>query len=149
MRIKKNVPKIDRKRDYDMKLCKLLNEYSSVLIVEADHVGSTQLAAVRTGIRGESELLMGKNTLIRRCIKVHAEATGNDNKAMENWLPMALTGVPRAWLLGLPESSVASWEELHDLFLAHHVAPVPPVVAALLGGSQAPPSDRHVKPFFC
>ncbi|XBI00874.1 hypothetical protein VPH35_129784 [Triticum aestivum] len=78
MRIKKNVPKIDRKQDYDMKLCKLLNEYYSVLIVEADHVGSTQLAAVRRGIRGESELLMGKNTLIHRCIKVHAEATGND-----------------------------------------------------------------------
>ena len=60
---------------------------------------------------------------------------------------MALTGVPRAWLLNLPASSVASWEELRDLFLAHYATPVTPAVAALLGGSQAPPSSRHVKLF--
>ena len=61
---------------------------------------------------------------------------------------MALAGVPHVWLLNLPTSSVASWEELRDLFLAHYTAPAPPVIAALLGGSQAPPSDRHAKPFF-
>ena len=73
---------------------------------------------------------------------------GGDDKVMANWLPMALTGVPRAWVLNLPASSMASWEELRNLFLAHYAAPTPPVVAALLGGSQAPPSDRHAKPFF-
>ena len=72
-----------------------------------------------------------------------------DDKVMANWLPMALSGIPRAWLLSLPASSVASWEELRDLFLAHYTVSVPPVVAALLGGLQAPPSDRHTKPFFC
>ena len=61
---------------------------------------------------------------------------------------MALIGAPRAWLLNLSTSSVASWEEIHDLFLAHYVAPVPLAVAALLGGSQAPPSDRHIKQFY-
>lgn len=72
---------------------------------------------------------------------------GGDDQVMANWLPMALAGVPRAWLLNLPESSVASWEELRDLFIARFAAPAPPAVAALLGGSQAPPSDRHVKQF--
>ena len=67
---------------------------------------------------------------------------------MANWLPMDLTGVPRACLLNLPTSSVASWGELRDLYLAHYAAPAPPVVAALLGGSQVPPLDRHTKPFF-
>ena len=43
--------------------------------------------------------------------------------------------------------SVASWEKPHDLFLARHAAPASSVVAALLGGSQAPPSSHHVKPF--
>ena len=38
---------------------------------------------------------------------------------------MALTGVPRIWLLNLPTSSVASWEELRNLFLAHYAAPAP------------------------
>ena len=66
---------------------------------------------------------------------------------MANWLPMALTGVPHAWLLNLPGSTVASWEELRDLFAARFAAPVPHTVAALLGGSQALPSHHHVKPF--
>ena len=73
---------------------------------------------------------------------------GGDDKVMANWLPMALTGVPRAWLLNLPRSTVASWEELRGLFAARFAAPAPYAVAALLGGSQAPPSDRHAKPFF-
>ena len=61
---------------------------------------------------------------------------------------MALTGVPHAWLLNLPESTVASWEELRGLFASRFAAPTPHAVAALLDGSQAPPSDRHTKPFF-
>ena len=28
---------------------------------------------------------------------------GGDDKVMANWLPMALTGVPRAWLLYPPD----------------------------------------------
>ena len=74
---------------------------------------------------------------------------GGDNLVMANWLPVALTGVPRMWLLHLPASSVVSWGELCSLFLAHDAAPALPVVAALLGGSQAPPTSRHVKPFVC
>ena len=44
-------------------------------------------------------------------LRVYAEAiwaTGADKKFMANWLPVALTGVPRAWLVNLPEPSVAS-----------------------------------------
>ena len=69
------------------------------------------------------------------------------DEVMANWLPMALTGAPRAWLLNLPGSTVASWEELRGLFSARYAALVHHAVAALLGGSQAPPSDRHIKPF--
>ena len=72
-----------------------------------------------------------------------------DGRVMANWLPMALAGVPRMWLLHLPVSSVGSWEELRGLFLAQHAAPAPPVIVPLLGGSQAPPTRRHVKPFVC
>ena len=43
---------------------------------------------------------------------------GGDDRVMASWLPMALTGVPRMWLLHLPAASVASWGELRDLFLA-------------------------------
>ena len=72
---------------------------------------------------------------------------GGDDKIMANWFPMALAGEPRAWVLNLPGSTVASWGELHDLFAARYALQVHHAVAALLGGSQAPPSDHHVKPF--
>ena len=75
------------------------------------------------------------------------KAGGND-KVMANWFPMALTGVPRVWLLNLPTSFVGSWDDLRNLFLTHYAASAPPVVAALQGGSQVPPSDSHAKPFF-
>ena len=41
-----------------------------------------------------------------------------DDRVMANWFPMALTGVPRMWLLHLPPASMASWGELRGLFLA-------------------------------
>ena len=33
---------------------------------------------------------------------------GGDDRVMANWLPVALTGIPRAWLLHLPTASVTS-----------------------------------------
>ena len=68
---------------------------------------------------------------------------------MANWLPMALAGEPRTWLLNLPKSTMASGEELRDLFTARCALPAHHAVAALLGGSQAPPSERHIMSFLC
>ena len=75
------------------------------------------------------------------------EARGDD-RVMANWFPMALTDVPRMWLLHLPTASVTSWGELRGLFLPQYAAPAHPVIAALLGGSQAPPCDCHIKQFY-
>jgi large subunit ribosomal protein LP0 len=69
--------KAEKKIAYDKKLCQLLDEYTKVLVAVADNVGSKQLQDIRRGLRGDSIVLMGKNTLIRRCIKVHADKTGN------------------------------------------------------------------------
>ena len=66
---------------------------------------------------------------------------GGDDKVMANWLPMALAGAPSTWRLHLSESSIATWEELCDLFVTCFGEPSATIVAALLGGSQAPPSD--------
>ncbi|KAG1331864.1 60S acidic ribosomal protein P0 [Cocos nucifera] len=83
--------KADKKLEYDKKLCRLLDEYSQVLIAAADNVGSNQLQNIRKGLRGESVVLMGKNTLMRRCIKVHSEKTGN--KDCLNLLPLLVGNV--------------------------------------------------------
>ncbi|XP_039142383.1 60S acidic ribosomal protein P0-like [Dioscorea cayenensis subsp. rotundata] len=83
--------KAEKKVQYDKKLCRLLNEYTQVLIVAADNVGSNQMQNIRKGLRGDSIVLMGKNTLIRRCVKLHAENTGN--KALLNLLPLLVGNV--------------------------------------------------------
>ena len=66
---------------------------------------------------------------------------GGDDKVMANWLPMALASEPCAWLLNLPGSMVAPWEELRDLFTARYAVPAHHVVAALLGHARAGGSD--------
>ncbi|RWW20739.1 hypothetical protein GW17_00015132 [Ensete ventricosum] len=84
--------KAEKKVLYDKKLCGLLDEYSKVLIAVADNVGSNQLQNIRKGLRGDSIVLMGKNTLIRRCIRIHAEKTGNKNYL--NLLPLLVVRSP-------------------------------------------------------
>ncbi|XP_030450968.1 60S acidic ribosomal protein P0 [Syzygium oleosum] len=78
--------KADKKIAYDSKLCNLLDEYSQILIVAADNVGSNQLQNIRRGLRGDSIVLMGKNTMMKRSIRIHAENTGNN--AFLNLIPL-------------------------------------------------------------
>lgn len=70
--------KAEKKIAYDSKLCQLLDEYNQILIVAADNVGSTQLQSIRKGLRGDSVVLMGKNTMMKRSIRIHADNTGNN-----------------------------------------------------------------------
>jgi large subunit ribosomal protein LP0 len=84
--------KAEKKVAYDKKLCQLLDEYTKVLIAVADNVGSNQLQEIRKGLRGDSIVLMGKNTLIRRCIKVHADNTGN--KDFLELMPLLVVSSP-------------------------------------------------------
>jgi len=75
------------KKDKDVyfkKLIRLLNEYPKIIIVGADNVGSAQLAKIRRAIRGRGEILMGKNTMIRKAIRGHLE----NNKSLEALLPL-------------------------------------------------------------
>ncbi|KAK4376085.1 hypothetical protein RND71_006762 [Anisodus tanguticus] len=72
------VTKAEKKVNYDKKLCKLLDTYQQILIVGADNVGSNQLQMIRKGLRGDSVVLMGKNTMMKRSIRIHAENTGNN-----------------------------------------------------------------------
>ncbi|KAK3228615.1 hypothetical protein Dsin_000496 [Dipteronia sinensis] len=78
--------KTEKKAVYDSKLCQLLDEYSQILIVAADNVGSNQLQNIRKGLRGDSVVLMGKNTMMKRTVRIHADKTGNN--AFLNLLPL-------------------------------------------------------------
>nr|ABA98154.1 retrotransposon protein, putative, Ty3-gypsy subclass [Oryza sativa Japonica Group] len=46
-------------------------------------------------------------------------AAGGDNKAMANYLPVALADSARSWLHGLPRGTIGSWAELRDHFIAN------------------------------
>jgi len=63
--------KAQRKNRYWARLSGLLEEYSKVLIVTADNVGSSQMQTIRKALRGQAVLLMGKNTMMRKAIRDH------------------------------------------------------------------------------
>ncbi|XP_058748180.1 large ribosomal subunit protein uL10-like [Vicia villosa] len=83
--------KAEKKISYDAKLCQLLDEFSQILIVNADNVGSKQLQSIRSGLRGDSVVLMGKNTMMKRSVRMHAEKTGNN--AFLNLIPLLVGNV--------------------------------------------------------
>jgi len=79
--------KIDRKTwkgQYFKKLEEYITEYPKVLIVAVDNVGSRQMQEIRQTLRGHGEVLMGKNTLIRKCLRGLIEK----HPDLENLMPV-------------------------------------------------------------
>eukprot|EP00884_Botryococcus_braunii_P003330 jgi/Botrbrau1/12999/Bobra.384_1s0023.1 len=75
--------KLEKKEEYDNKLCSLLDTYDRCFVVHADNVGSKQFQDIRRGLREHSVVLMGKNTLMKRCIRLYCERTSD-----EKWPPL-------------------------------------------------------------
>jgi len=71
------------KSNYFLKLLTLLDEYPKFFIVGADNVGSNQMQQIRIALRGTAEVLMGKNTMMRKAIRGHLDS----NPALEKVLP--------------------------------------------------------------
>jgi len=65
------------------KMIRMLNEYPKCFIVGADNVGSSQMQKIRISLRGEAEILMGKNTMMKKVIRSHLE----NNPDLANLLP--------------------------------------------------------------
>eukprot|EP00727_Mastigamoeba_balamuthi_P000550 m51a1_g10492 putative 60S ribosomal protein P0 (316) ;mRNA; f:73517-74464 len=75
--------KKERKAPYFEKLVQLLDEYPRILIVECDNVGSNHMQRIRTALRKDAVLLMGKKTMMRKAIRDHVE----QNPHLEHLLP--------------------------------------------------------------
>lgn len=58
-----------RKQDYFARLEKYFTDYSAVILVNADNVGSQQFHQIRMSLRGKAVILMGKNTMMRRAMR--------------------------------------------------------------------------------
>ncbi|KAL9677314.1 hypothetical protein QQ045_005542 [Rhodiola kirilowii] len=114
--------KADKKIAYDRKLCQLLDDYSQILVVAADNVGSNQLQMIRKGLRGDSLVLMGKNTMMKRSVRLHSEKTGNND--FLNLLPLLQGNVGLIFTKGdLKEVSeeVAKYKVCVLIFILCHV----------------------------
>lgn len=71
----------EEKVAYAARMNDLLSKYSRILVVEADNVLSGQMHDVRLALRGRAEIIMGKNTLMRKVIKMRLE--NNETPANE------------------------------------------------------------------
>lgn len=63
----------ERKAEYFEHMKELMTTYTKCFIVEIDNVGSMQLQQTRMSLRGTAEVLMGKNTMMRKCIREFVE----------------------------------------------------------------------------
>uniref|UniRef100_A0A1I8AJV9 60S acidic ribosomal protein P0 n=1 Tax=Steinernema glaseri TaxID=37863 RepID=A0A1I8AJV9_9BILA len=71
------------KANYFVRIVELFEEYPKCLIVGVDNVGSKQMQEIRANMRGTAEILMGKNTMIRKAIRGHLQ----NNPDLEKLLP--------------------------------------------------------------
>jgi len=59
----------ENKSAYFDKLSQLMEAYPSIMIVNVDNVGSNQMHQIRQALRGKGQILMGKNTMVRRAVR--------------------------------------------------------------------------------
>lgn len=110
-----------RKVEYFEKLENLLSTYNKMFLVEVDNVGSNQMQQIRIALRGQGEILMGKNTMIRKIFKIFLKK--NPGHPYEQLLPLIKGNVGFVFTTG----DVA---EVRTLIEANRV-PAPARVGAL------------------
>jgi len=69
----KKAAKLNRKKAFFERLQQYLEEYPKAFIVLADNVGSSQMQRIRKALRGKAAVLMGKNTMMRKAIRMVLE----------------------------------------------------------------------------
>lgn len=62
-----------KKLAYRKRLESYLAEYANILIIKIDFVGSAQMQSCRMKLRGQAQMLCGKNTIIRKVISDNLE----------------------------------------------------------------------------
>jgi len=70
------------KANYFTKIISLFDEYPKCLLGGVDNVGSKQMQEIRAAMRGHGEILMGKNTMIRKAIRGHIQQNPNLEKLL-------------------------------------------------------------------
>jgi large subunit ribosomal protein LP0 len=64
---------LKKKQVYFEKLINLIQAHPNILVVHADFIGSKQMQMVRIELRAIATVLMGKNTMIRTCLRMNKD----------------------------------------------------------------------------
>jgi len=67
----KKVSKKEKKQKYFERFLQTAEQYPKCFIVSADNIGSNHMQKIRSALRGKATLLFGKNTLIRKAIRMN------------------------------------------------------------------------------
>jgi len=67
----------ERKAEYFERMKVMLGQYTKIFMVTCDNVGSKQIQQIRASLRGKAEILMGKNTMMRKVLNSYLEDDPN------------------------------------------------------------------------
>jgi large subunit ribosomal protein LP0 len=102
----------EKKDVYFKRMEALLGNYTKVFVVKVDNVGSQQLQLTRKQMRGTAEVLMGKNTLMRKVFRAFLDK--HEGHPLNNLLPKCAGNVGFVFTNGeLPK--------VRDMILANRV----------------------------
>jgi len=102
-------------------MTRLLSTYTKVFVVSVNNVGSQQMNSTRKSMRGVAEILMGKNTLMRKVLKEFL--TNNPGHFYTNLEPLLAGNVGFVF-------TNADLPKVRDLILANRI-PAPARVGAI------------------
>jgi len=80
------MPSRERKNEYFIRVKQMFADFSKILIVGCNNVGSKQFQQIRMALRGKAIVLMGKNTMMRRIINDLIEL--DPKNVVKNLLPL-------------------------------------------------------------
>jgi len=63
----------EKKAQYIEKFAAVFEKHTRILVVSCDNIGSAHMQKIRKQLRGQATILMGKNTLMRKAIRMNAE----------------------------------------------------------------------------
>jgi len=101
----------ENKSAYFDKLNMLMETYPSIMVVNVDNVGSNQMHQIRQALRGKGQILMGKNTMVRRAVR----DVLSEKPQYERFLPHVRGNVGFVF-------TNADLKEVRDIILANKVA---------------------------
>jgi len=74
----------ERKAENMARMKGFLEAYTKCFVVDVDNVSSKQIQKTRAGLRGKAEILMGKNTMMRKVIREYANSDNEKVACLES-----------------------------------------------------------------